>query len=290
MVGAGPNPGVHLRQGYGGPPELPRRRKTPPYINTSERRDRAHGTKKMTRRRPEKIAVLGAGSWGTALAVHLGAGRARGAALGAERGARRRTAHAAEQPPLPAGRRHPRRHRRHVGRGSSDGRRADGRARAAVARPARRGPLGPDQHPEERGAGQRAPRVSRSGRCTGCLRSSPRKCRQGVPVVVLSGPSFAVEVARGLPTAVLAASSDRAAAAHVQECFRGPSFRLYGSDDVAGVEMGGALKNVIAIAAGVVEGLGLGHNSLAALITRGLAEMSRAGGSRRRAPRDARRA
>jgi glycerol-3-phosphate dehydrogenase (NAD(P)+) len=101
----------------------------------------------------------------------------------------------------------------------------------------------------------------------------------GVPVVVLSGPSFALEVARGLPTAVLAASSDAAAAAHVQECFRGPSFRLYRSDDVAGVELGGALKNVIAIAAGVVEGLGLGHNSLAALITRGLAEISRVAGA-----------
>jgi glycerol-3-phosphate dehydrogenase (NAD(P)+) len=94
-------------------------------------------------------------------------------------------------------------------------------------------------------------------------------------VVVLSGPSFALEVARGLPTAVLAASADRVAAAAVQEHFRGPGLRLYGSDDVAGVEIGAALKNVIAIAAGAVEGLGLGHNALAALITRGLAEMSR---------------
>jgi glycerol-3-phosphate dehydrogenase (NAD(P)+) len=95
------------------------------------------------------------------------------------------------------------------------------------------------------------------------------------PVVVLSGPSFAVEVARGLPTAVLAASADATAASRVQEQFRGPSLRLYASDDVTGVEIGGALKNVIAIAAGVVEGLGLGHNAMAALITRGLAEISR---------------
>jgi len=104
------------------------------------------------------------------------------------------------------------------------------------------------------------------------------------PVVVLSGPSFAAEVARGLPTAVLAASRDAHAAAYVQERFRGPTFRLYVSDDVAGVEIGGAMKNVIAIAAGVVEGLGLGHNALAALITRGLAEVTRlacsAGGRR----------
>lgn len=94
-------------------------------------------------------------------------------------------------------------------------------------------------------------------------------------VVVLSGPSFAIEVARGLPTAVVAASADAEAASRIQEQFRGPAFRLYVSDDVAGVEIGGALKNVIAIAAGAVEGLALGHNSMAALITRGLAEISR---------------
>lgn len=93
--------------------------------------------------------------------------------------------------------------------------------------------------------------------------------------VVLSGPSFALETARGLPTVVLAASTDARAAAAVQEHFRGQGLRLYVNDDVAGVEIGGAMKNVIAIAAGVTEGLGLGHNALAALITRGLAEMSR---------------
>jgi glycerol-3-phosphate dehydrogenase (NAD(P)+) len=97
----------------------------------------------------------------------------------------------------------------------------------------------------------------------------------GRPVVVLSGPSFAVEVARELPTVVLAASTSPAATELVQAEFRGPFFRLYGSPDVVGVEIGGALKNIIAIAAGVVEGLGLGHNALAALITRGLAEITR---------------
>ncbi|HUF49150.1 MAG TPA: NAD(P)H-dependent glycerol-3-phosphate dehydrogenase [Vicinamibacterales bacterium] len=95
------------------------------------------------------------------------------------------------------------------------------------------------------------------------------------PVVVLSGPSFASEVARHLPTALVAASADPAAVRAVQDEFRGPVFRLYGSDDVAGVEVGAALKNVIAIAAGVVESLHLGHNATAALITRGLAEVSR---------------
>ncbi len=95
------------------------------------------------------------------------------------------------------------------------------------------------------------------------------------PVVVLSGPSFAVEVAHQLPTAVLAASTDSRALEVVQAEFRGPTFRLYASEDVVGVEIGGAMKNTIAIAAGVVEGLGLGHNALAALITRGLAEVTR---------------
>ena len=95
------------------------------------------------------------------------------------------------------------------------------------------------------------------------------------PVVVLSGPSFATEVARGCPTALVVASASAAAVHAVQEAFRAPYFRLYGSDDVVGVEIGGALKNVIAIAAGVVEALTLGHNAMAALITRGLAEISR---------------
>jgi glycerol-3-phosphate dehydrogenase (NAD(P)+) len=95
------------------------------------------------------------------------------------------------------------------------------------------------------------------------------------PIVVLSGPSFAAEVARGLPTALLAASTTAEAAAAVQEGFRGHGLRLYASDDVPGVEIGGAMKNVIAIAAGAAEGLGLGHNAMAALITRGLAEISR---------------
>jgi glycerol-3-phosphate dehydrogenase (NAD(P)+) len=97
----------------------------------------------------------------------------------------------------------------------------------------------------------------------------------GHPVVVLSGPSFAIEVARELPTAVSVASGDMQAAERVQEEFRGKFFRIYTTLDVPGVEIGGALKNVIAIAAGVVEGLGLGHNANAALITRGLVEISR---------------
>ena len=94
-------------------------------------------------------------------------------------------------------------------------------------------------------------------------------------IAALSGPSFAVEVARGLPTALVVASGDETAVTAVQREFRGPYLRLYGSADVVGVELGGALKNVIAIASGAVEGMGLGPNAGAALITRGLAEITR---------------
>ena len=96
-----------------------------------------------------------------------------------------------------------------------------------------------------------------------------------VGVAGLSGPSFAAEVARQLPTAVAVASTDPGVVDQVQADFRAPYFRLYGTSDVAGVEFGGALKNVIAIAAGVTEGLSLGHNALAGIITRGLAEITR---------------
>ena len=91
----------------------------------------------------------------------------------------------------------------------------------------------------------------------------------------LSGPSFAKEVARGDPTAITIASGDAELAQSVQQIFSDPRFRLYTNEDVIGVELGGSLKNVIAIAAGICDGLGLGHNSAAALITRGLAEMTR---------------
>jgi len=94
-------------------------------------------------------------------------------------------------------------------------------------------------------------------------------------VGALSGPSFAQEVARGDPTAITIASKDAALAQTIQREFSDASFRVYTNTDVVGVELGGALKNVVAIAAGICDGLGLGHNSAAALITRGLAEMTR---------------
>ena len=94
-------------------------------------------------------------------------------------------------------------------------------------------------------------------------------------LAVLSGPSFAAEAARGEPTAIVLASHDSALADDLQEKFAGPSFRVYTNSDVLGVELAGAMKNVIAIAAGACQGLGFGSNAVAALITRGLAEMTR---------------
>lgn len=220
------------------------------------------------------IAILGAGSWGTALAVHLGhAGHdvrlwARDEGLVAELAARRANAVYLPDVVLPA----PVRPTAVLGEAlaaahfvvlavPSHGLRATVRQAAGL--------VPPD-----------AIVVSAAkGLEEGTLRRMSEVIAEELPqhprIVVLSGPSFAAEVARGLPTAVLAASSDATAAAAVQGEFRGPSFRLYRSTDIVGVEIGGATKNIIAIAAGVVEALGLGHNALAALITRGLAEMSR---------------
>ncbi len=94
-------------------------------------------------------------------------------------------------------------------------------------------------------------------------------------IAVISGPTFAKEVARFEPTALVVASADGGVADQVQAAFSGPTFRLYSSQDTVGVEIGGSIKNVVAIGAGVLHGMGLGHNPMAALITRGLAEITR---------------
>jgi glycerol-3-phosphate dehydrogenase (NAD(P)+) len=94
-------------------------------------------------------------------------------------------------------------------------------------------------------------------------------------VAVISGPTFAREVARFEPTALVVASTDETLPSQIQAAFSGPSFRLYTSHDPIGVEIGGSIKNVVAIGSGVLNGMGLGHNATAALITRGLAEMNR---------------
>lgn len=107
-----------------------------------------------------------------------------------------------------------------------------------------------------------------------------RECAPSAAVAALSGPSFALEVARGMPTAIVCASDDAPTRLVVQQSFHRPTFRVYRSSDVMGVELGGALKNIIAIAAGVCDGLGFGENSKAALITRGIAEVRRLGVAR----------
>ncbi|MGV3709418.1 MAG: NAD(P)H-dependent glycerol-3-phosphate dehydrogenase [Gemmatimonas sp.] len=99
----------------------------------------------------------------------------------------------------------------------------------------------------------------------------------GFPVVALSGPSFAAEVAAGQPTAIVSACASLDAAHYMQRACSSSAFRVYSTDDVIGVELGGALKNIMAVATGILDGLGLGYNPRAALITRGLAEMMRLG-------------
>ena len=109
------------------------------------------------------------------------------------------------------------------------------------------------------------------------LSSSAGAGERNIKTGVLSGPSFAKEVAAGLPTAVTVASQDMEAAIHIQRALSSPLFRVYASTDVIGLELGGALKNIVAIGAGICDGLGYGTNTRAALITRGLAEISRLG-------------
>ena len=230
-----------------------------------------------------RIAVLGAGSWGTALAVHLGrAGHdvvlwGRDAALVEEIAHTRRNPTYMSSMTLPPSVR-------------ADARFATALADAAfvvVAVPSHGLRAVVQAARAALPAGATIVSATKGLEAESLLRMSEvidQELGGRHPVTVLSGPSFALEVARGLPTAVLVASRDSEAASQVQHEFRAAYFRLYASDDVIGVELGGAVKNVIAIAAGVVEALGLGHNALAGLITRGLAETSRlacAAGGRR---------
>ncbi len=228
----------------------------------------------MREERAHQAAVLGAGSWGTALAVHLGSvghrvslwGRDR--SLIAEMTARRANPTYLPDvrfpdPLVPVGDIETAMHgARHVIVAiPSHGLRGVMRAAAPALAPG--AVLISATKGIEEGSLQRMSEVIAEE--TGGRHA----------VVVLSGPSFAAEVARQLPTALVAASTDAAAVAAVQREFRGPAFRLYGSDDVVGVEIGASLKNIIAIAAGVTESMSLGHNAMSALITRGLAEISR---------------
>jgi glycerol-3-phosphate dehydrogenase (NAD(P)+) len=220
------------------------------------------------------VAVIGAGSWGTALSIHLGRiGHdvrlwARDAALVSDMKSRRANAVYLSDVNFPDAV-HP----------------VD--ALPAALAGARMVVLTVPSHGLRAVLRQAAPHVppdavvvsATKGLEEGSMLRMSEVVTQELPhareIVVLSGPSFAAELARELPTAVVAASTTSDAVEHVQREFRSAALRLYGSNDVVGVEIGGALKNIIAISAGVVEGLGLGHNALAALITRGLAEITR---------------
>jgi glycerol-3-phosphate dehydrogenase (NAD(P)+) len=219
------------------------------------------------------IAVLGAGSWGTALAA-LAADAGHDVRLWA-----RRPEHAAEIDAARENRRYlP--GRRLEGRIVVTG--ALGQAVAGATMIVIALPSAAVRELGERLAGLAAPDAllvcAAKGfeEATGeTLDSVLTATVPGRPVVLLSGPTFAVEIARGLPAAAVVASRDASAAACVQRALASELFRIYTTDDVVGVAVGGALKNVIAIAAGCADGLGYGANARAALITRGLHEMGR---------------
>jgi glycerol-3-phosphate dehydrogenase (NAD(P)+) len=221
------------------------------------------------------VAVIGAGSWGTALAIHLGRFGggvrlwARDAGVAASIRAAGENSRYLPGMKLPAG----------VRVTADAGEALDGITTVLVAVPSHF-----METVLESVAGALMPRAALVSATKGLeprqgLRMSELLARRlpGHPVAVLSGPSFAREVAEGRPTALVVASADEALAADLQRRLAGPSLRLYTNRDVVGVELGGALKNVMAIATGLVDGLGLGENARAALITRGLAEIVRLG-------------
>jgi len=226
-----------------------------------------------TRRAP--VAVLGAGSWGTALAMHLGrVGTpvrlwARDPALAASISARRENSRYLPGAALPDA----------VSATADASEALAGSDTVLVAVPS---------HFVEAVLARAGDHVARSAVLVSAtkglepragLRMSELLARRlpGRAVAVLSGPSFAREVAQARPTALVIASADEGIAADLQRRLAGPTLRLYTNRDVVGVELGGAVKNVMAIATGLVDGLGLGENARAALITRGLAEIVRLG-------------
>jgi glycerol-3-phosphate dehydrogenase (NAD(P)+) len=219
-----------------------------------------------------KIAIFGAGAWGTALAISAAARHAvllwardpaQAAALARERVNARYLPEVALPPTLAVT----------ADREQALAHGAQGLHVIATPMSGLRGQLAalPDQ---------RAALWLSKGfeAATGALgHEIAREVRPGAGCGVLSGPSFALEVARGQPTALVAASTDAALAARAVEAFHGHGLRVYTSTDVTGVEVGGAVKNVLAIAVGALDGLQLGLNARAALITRGLAEIARLG-------------
>jgi glycerol-3-phosphate dehydrogenase (NAD(P)+) len=224
---------------------------------------------------PSAVTVLGAGSWGTALAIHLARlGHpvdlwARSAALAG------RLREAGEHPDCHPGVSFP-----ESLNPTADLAAAVGRAEAVV--------MSCPSHAMHGLAEQVRPLLNEHALIVSTAKGIEQDTHRTMSAIletvlpdhrsrvsVLSGPSFAREVARGMPTAVTAAASALSVAEELQQLFNGPTLRVYTSTDVVGVEIGGAVKNVIALAAGVSDGLGFGHNTRAALITRGLAEISR---------------
>ncbi len=213
------------------------------------------------------VAVIGAGAWGTALAIQA-ARAGNDVSLWARDPHRARTIAASrENPRLPGVRlpepilvtRRAARRRRRRPAGGADA--APARRAGAACR-----------------SGSRrwwsAPRAWSRRRCA-CRWRSSANVRPGTPAAVLTGPNFAHEIAAGLPAAAVVAAGDAGLREAVAALLGTPSFRLYGNDDPIGAQVGGAAKNVVAIAAGAVIGAGLGENARAALITRGLAELAR---------------
>jgi glycerol-3-phosphate dehydrogenase (NAD(P)+) len=225
-----------------------------------------------------RIAVLGGGSWGTALAVHLGrAGHAvrlwlRDADVAAQIHEARENRAYLPGIPVPAA----------VCPTLDLGEAAHGAEVALVVIPSQycRGVYRGLRDVLPPGAGLVSATKGLELRRWRRMTEVAAEETPGRPLAVLSGPSFALEVGQGQPTAVVVASHDGAFAESLQRAVSTPAFRAYASDDVVGVELAGALKNVIAIAAGILDGLGLGHNTVAALITRGLAEIARLGAAR----------
>jgi glycerol-3-phosphate dehydrogenase (NAD(P)+) len=221
----------------------------------------------------ERVAILGAGSWGTALAIELGRSGHDVLLWGRDPAVAERIA---------ADGRHPRRLTEFPippeTRGTSDLAEAFAfGSTILIAVPC--ASLRPllDLAPEHAGRDLRLVSTAK-GIEPDTLRRMSEILAERYPraaVAALSGPTFAEGVAKGDPTAAVIASRDVAAAEALQASLSSPTFRLYRTDDVTGVELAGALKNVVAIAAGIVSGLGFGHNTLAALVTRGLTEIGR---------------
>ena len=236
--------------------------------------------------RPVSICVAGGGSWGTALAHHL-AGRGHEVVLWLRDSKVSEAINAGhENPRYLAG------HPLHGGLSATTDPAALAREIIVSAVPCQQLRVWLGAH-RERFSGGGVLVNAAKGLETGTLalghavaddvlggavnRDSAAQARAPFRYAALSGPSFAAEVMRGLPTAVVLASRDERLARRLQDIFSGPAFRCYTSADIIGVEMGGALKNIMAIAAGLCDGLELGLNSRAALITRGLAEICRLG-------------